>query len=255
MNGTGMSERLSRLVGAPLGRLLGISKSAVYAVLLGSLGGFPIGAVCVRELYSSGRLTLKEAQRLTALSSNASPAFCIATLGSAVLGDRAAGVRLYLCQLVAILIIGAVWRAPKPRSDAPTLNRSSRSVSDVLTDAVGNGAVTMLKICAFAVFFAVIGDLICLGIMRGFGIYAASAAAALTELTLAGRYAAGLEGSAATVITAFAVGWSGISVHMQTASVLSGSGISMSPFRRAKLVQGLLCAVIMYTSSLISSHI
>ena len=42
----------------PLARILRISEGAVSAVVLSFIGGFPVGAKCVRLLYGSGKIDM-----------------------------------------------------------------------------------------------------------------------------------------------------------------------------------------------------
>ena len=244
-NSSGMSARFANIIGRPLGRLFGIDRSAASAILLGALGGFPIGAVCTRELYDSGALTSTDAERLLTFTNNASPAFCIGAVGLSLFGDIGFGVQLYICQLSAALLIGIVQRRRVTPSGVKPRCAANISVSDTVTSAIAGGGATMLKICAFAVFFAVVGDALCSVISRFFGDTSAALSAALCELTLAGRRCAALGGNIPRLICTFAVGWSGMSVHMQTASILSGSGLSMKRYYLCKLLQGLIGTALM----------
>jgi len=245
MNTTGFMARLSARFGKSLGHLLGIRSESMYAVIMGSVGGFPIGAVCVRDLYESGHISKNEAERLLALSSNASPAFCISALGVSLFSDIAVGIKLYVCQLAAMIVIGLFLRKKRCSVSYASINSQKMRLSDAVTEAVATGGITMLKICSFAVFFAVLGDIVCTAVSHISGTVSAAVCASLCELTLAGRYALLLDGKMRAVLAAFAVGWSGLSVHMQTAAVLSSSSISLSLFRRAKLMQGIISAALM----------
>ncbi len=245
INRSGLSLYISSFMGGPVGKLLGIRKEAVYALLLGFVGGFPIGAICVRELYESGILQKNEAEELLGAANNASPAFCIGTLGIAMYKNAGFGIRLYLCQLAAAIVICCICRK-KPESDAPSpIKHTAPTLSDTLTESVTQGGLTMLKICSFAVFFAVIGDAACRVSMYTAGEYAAALCASFFELTLAGQRLCTYPGATSAAICAFAVGFAGLSVHMQTASVLSGSGLSMNHYFKRKLAQGLLSALLM----------
>lgn len=246
INSSGILIRMSEVMGRPLGFIFGVNADTAYVLLIGALGGFPIGAICVRDLYTAGRITADDASRLVAFSSNASPAFCIAVLGISLFGDRVLGIRLYVCQLIPLLVIAFFSRPRHGKSHSIAVIPKRKSISDIITNAISDSGTTMLKICSFAVFFAVAGDILCSAVIKLWGIHSASVCAALFELTLAGRYAASLGGKSAAILAAFAVGWSGISVHMQTASVLSESGISLSFYRKVKLVQGIACAILMY---------
>ena len=64
---------------ASLFRLPGCAGSA--ALLLGLVGGYPIGARTAAELYASGDLTRQEAERLLTFCNNSNPVFLISVLG------------------------------------------------------------------------------------------------------------------------------------------------------------------------------
>ena len=245
INMSGAASHISNIVGTPISRIFKLGKNTASAVLLGVLGGFPIGAVCARALYERGEISKSDAARLIAFTNNASPAFCIGTVGISLFGDVRFGVHLYFCQLAAAFIIGMLG---KGRQTEP-LNHSSpphsKSLSDVACAAISEGGVTMLKICSFAVFFAVVGDCMCLVISHFFGSTAAAVCVSFVELTLAAGKCAALGTDTARIFCAFAVGFSGLSVHMQTASVLSSSGIPMKRYYISKLFQGILSSLFM----------
>ncbi len=242
VNLSGLSGRIARFVGRPLGVMFGISPAAASAIILGTLGGFPTGAVCTRELYENGDITKSEAERLITFTNNASPAFCIGVVGASLFGDTAFGVRLYVCQITAALIIGIVQR--KRACLAYQISRPflGISVSDIINRAVSSSAATMLTICAFSVFFAVVGDALCITLYHCFGETVAALTGAIFELTLGARSCAALGDNVSYILCAFAVGWSGISVHMQISSILSGTKISMRRYYLCKLLQGILTA-------------
>lgn len=249
---SGLSAVISNILGKPVEFIFGIPREAVTAVILGAVGGFPIGAVCVRRLYMSGKLTKSESERLLCFTNNASPAFCIGVIGINFFGSVGFGIRLYLCQLAAAIIIGISGRQRILRNRTAA-TAPKNSISQIITSSISDGGLTMLKICSFAVFFAVAGDIVCLICEHYMGTAVCTVSAALTELTLAARKCAEYGGMAGKLICAFAVGFSGMSVHMQTASVLSDCDISMSAYYKAKFIHGLMCAVFMFISCYVSS--
>ncbi len=247
MNASGMSRSISALIGKPLGWLFGISSPAAYAIVLGALGGFPIGAVCARELYERGDISLEEAERLCAFTNNAGPAYCIGGIGTVLFQDTAFGVRLYLCQLAAAFVIGIAQRKRAYIKVNPSTIKAERlPIAEIFTRAITQGGQTMLKICSFAVFFAIIGDAACMITDRFFGEVGSAIIASLCELTLAGRRCAALEGALSEILCAFAVGYAGMSVHMQVTSILTGSGIRLTRYHICKFIEGILCAFFMY---------
>lgn len=243
---SGLPSVIAKLVGKPVARIFRISEDAVFALILGILGGFPIGAVCVGDLYKKGIIGEREAGRLSAAVSVASPAFCIGAVGG-MFTDVNFGVRLYFCQLLAALTVLFIT---KGTPQVPSVKSVSRPVSAarILTDAVGAGGITMVKICSFVVFFAVIGDVVCTVTEGFFGTYISAAVASFFEITLAVRKSAALSGVSAMLITAFAVGYSGLSVHMQIFSVLGDCRIGKADYLIRRLFQGILTAIFMYIS-------
>ena len=245
---SGLSDIIARIFGKPIKYIFGISEDCACAVILGSLGGFPIGAVCTRELYDSGKIEKYTAERLITFTNNASPAFCIGTLGLTLFSDVGYGIRLYFCQLAAAFLLAIAQRQSISHQRTTLTNQTVQPISDILTSSVTKSGTDMLKICSFAVFFAVAGDALCIVAARFFGDYAAALSASLAELTLAGRRCAIIQTSTSRLLCAFAVGWSGFSVHMQCASVLSDSDIGMRRYYVCKLFQGILCSLFVLIS-------
>lgn len=63
--------------------VFGISPAGAYAVLVGMLCGYPMGAKTTSDLYENGQITKKEAEYLLTFVNQPSPVF----------------VRTYLCQI------------------------------------------------------------------------------------------------------------------------------------------------------------
>lgn len=246
INRTGIISSVSRVIGKPLGYIFGVAPEYIFPIVIGALSGFPVGALCVKELYSSGKITVGEAERLIVLSSNAGPAFCISAVGISAFGSKTLGIKLYLCQLISTVIIGLFIRSRQAFPAVRTQPVKSPKISEAVTSAIESSGITMLKICSFSVFFAVTGDILCALAEKYFGKFTSCVCASFFELTLAARYTSTLRSKPGAIVAAFAIGWAGISVYMQTAAVLSESGISLSLYRRFKLLQGIICAMVLY---------
>ncbi len=245
---SGLPSVLAKLVGKHAARVFRINDNAVCALILGILGGFPIGAVCVGDLYKRGIINERDAGRLSAAVSVASPAFCIGAVGS-MFPDGNFGLRLYFCQLFAAMFILFVTKGT-PQGMSVVSVRRPVSAARILTDAVSAGGITMVKICSFVIFFAVIGDGVCAATEAFLGAHISAAVASFFEITLAVRKSVLLPSLPAMLVTAFAVGYSGLSVHMQIFSVLGDCRISKADYLIRRLLQGILTAVFMYISFL-----
>ncbi len=249
---SGFADQLARPIAPLFRRIFRLPGCGASAFLLGALAGFPVGAVTSRALCEDGRIRHEEAARLCSFTNNAGMAFCVGGIGSALYHDPAVGWRLYFCQLTASILIGIFLGLGKPRPNeilSPTVRRIPPAA--IFVDSVTESALTMLKICAFAVFFGVIGDSLraVIDTLLPENKWLCALALSFCELTKASGLCAGLP-AGSEALCAFAVGFAGLSVHMQIASVLSGSRIRSNLCLKCKLAQGILSAVLVQIGNL-----
>ena len=96
---------------APLFRLPGCAGSAL---LLGLVGGYPIGAKTAADLYRENLVSREEAERLLAFCNNSGPAFIIGAVGSGVFGSVKIGLLLYAVHIFSALAAGLFFRNRYP---------------------------------------------------------------------------------------------------------------------------------------------
>ncbi len=236
-----------RILSKPLSAIFKISSASATAVVCGILCGCPVGASCAATLYKRNMISKSEAETLIAFTSNSGAMFVIGTVGCGMLGSQSAGAILYAVHLLSAVFCACIMRPfTVPSKPHCTKNRAD-SLS--ITDAVANASVTMLKICGFIVVFAVICEILYPAVcllpykMRG-------CAYAVPELTNGVRniniYGSSLREK--MILSAAALGWSGLSIHMQVMSVAKPAGLSMKKFYAAKIAgcvfSAILCAVI-----------
>ena len=77
----GFGEWLSPLLSGLMTPLFRLPGSAGSAVLLGLVGGYPIGARTAADLYRNNLLTREETERLLTFCNNSNPVFLISVLG------------------------------------------------------------------------------------------------------------------------------------------------------------------------------
>ena len=206
-------------------------------LLLGLVGGYPIGPRTTAELYRQGALRRDEAERLLAFSNNSNPVFLISVLGLGVFGSVRVGIWLWLIHLLSALLTGLCFRQYQTGPAGPqNVTRSSPfhtvSFSSALVESVRSACSGMLSVCAFVLFFYVLArPLSALSFPLGPALVGATELFSLTSLLTADRFG--------FVLAAAASGWGGISVLCQTAAVLEGSGLSPRPCVLGKAVQGL----------------
>ena len=94
------TARLSPLLAKPLARLYGLPPEAAPALVLGLIGGYPVGAATACALLSEGVLSREAAERVNRFCNCASPGFCIGLVGLGVFGSAQAGAMLYGIHIV-----------------------------------------------------------------------------------------------------------------------------------------------------------
>ena len=140
---------------ASLFRLPGCAGSAL---LLGLVGGYPIGARTAAELYASGDLTRQEAERLLTFCNNSNPVFLISVLGAGVFGSVRTGLWLWLIHVCAALFTGLLFRGlgRGRKTVPPAISFQAPSLPAAFVSSVRDSAGTMLSVCAFVTFFYVL---------------------------------------------------------------------------------------------------
>ena len=134
----------------PLGYLCAIPKGAESLLLLGLLGGYPVGAQNIRNAVSSGVLDKRAAKRMLGFCNNAGPAFIFGMAG--YLFSRA-GVSwaLWSVHIVSAVLVGIILPG-KVKASCRLINVNNGSF---LTD-VQNSLKTMANVCGWVILFRVV---------------------------------------------------------------------------------------------------
>ncbi len=264
----GLAEYPGRLLERLMGPLFRVRGRCVSALVLGLVGGYPVGARTAAELYKTGQCSRAEAERLLGFCNNAGPAFLLGVVGSGVFGSPRVGLLLMAVHMVSALLVGLIfrfWCAPArgeraARSKAPRVRRAEDGLhpAAVFVGAVRDSCAGVLNVCAFVVLFGVVLRLLELSrvldaLARGLSLlfgplglstpWARRLLGGLLELT--NGVASLPPGEAGSVpMAAFLLGWGGVSVHCQTMSVLRESGLSAAPCVVGKLLHGLISAAL-----------
>jgi len=226
---------------APLWRLLRIPPACAAPLLLGLLGGYPVGATALAGLARSGALSPEEAERALPWCNNTGPGFIVGFAGAGVFGSVRAGLLLYLCHMLAALILafcGGTRRAEAPVSPPFA---GGMSLAEALPECVRNASLNMLSICAYVVFFSVLSSF-----LRAAGV-SSPLVSGILELS---QGVSALRGKPASPCSAalcsFLLGFGGLSVHCQTVCAVSGAGIKCARHFAGRILHGLISALLAF---------
>ncbi len=261
---SGLADRVGRLIEPAARRIFRLPGSAATALILGAVGGYPVGAAAVSELRKSGLLTKQECERLLCFCINSSPAFIIGAVGAGFLGSTTAGIILYIVHLTASLMIGFIMRFKAPKNSAsyaPVRHKHKHyeGITGALVNSVAGSVNGILAIAAFVVLFS---SLTALFTSTGFITFFANLAGSIFpvptsdplfysraitgifEVTNGCAAAAGSFGMLSLILTAVILAWSGLSVQFQVISMVKESGLSTRSFILTRFLHMIFSALL-----------
>lgn len=231
-------------------RLFKINSYALGAFIAGLICGFPTGVKLAKELYLSGKISKNEFERLIGFSNNPSPAFTVGGIGYALRGKISDGILLMLANILASILVGFLFSIGK--KEANNIVENSDFYSFSLVKSVKEASLNTLVSCGFITLFSVLLGIISDFIPCGFLL---TLIASFLELGNAAKIISASKFPYLFKITfsAFALSFSGISVHLQSKSIISDLNISMKKYIIMKLLCGIFSAfTVLATLSLIS---
>lgn len=242
----GAAELLSRYLSKLMQPLFGVTGAGALAFLLGITSGYPIGAVCAANLYTSGECTKSEAERLLAFCNNSGPMFIIGVIGVGIMGSHRLGILLYITHIFSAIICGIIfkgWGRGEKKNILPP-SRAEREIKNAALDigaAVCKSVDTMLMICGFIVIFAVLVAALPETPYKNIIYCFLEITGGLKRLLSSGSIAL-------LPIAAFFTALSGVSVLFQVMAVTAPSGLSIKPYIIGKAVQASVSFVLTYAA-------
>ncbi len=240
---SGLGEAAGALLKRPTAVLFRLPAPAAAPILFAFLGGYPAGAVAVKQLLEEGNITPNDAKRMMHFCVGAGPAFAVAAVGGVMLGNSRAGWVLLLAHLLSAWTVGFAEARRAPLSVAPASLSHHLPLAAAFTSAVGAAVQTLVSMSGFVILFSV-----CLSLADGTGLtafldrYIAGGSvmlAGLLEVT-AGCTAAAGAAVPLLFLVGFFLSFGGLSVHCQVRSILQKHPAVLKDFFLFRLLHGLL---------------
>ena len=224
-------------------KLFKINRNGLYPFMLGLICGFPLGVKSATELYKSGLLSKDEAERIIGFCNNTGPAFLISGIGAGLRKNAFEGLILYISMALSAVLLGIIFGIGK-KVESAKITYKTESFS--FTESIKSAGLGTLFICSFVTFFST-----AVGLLRGaIGesytylmiipfIEVGSATSILSKTKLITK-------KLSLTLTSFAVGFSGLSVHLQSLSYINTTDLSTKRYFMIKLFEGILCMTLTY---------
>ena len=238
-SGLGYSEKIGSLCSPMMKKLFHLPGSAASALLLGLVGGYPVGAQSVISQYRQKQLTSKDAEHLLMFCNNAGPAFIFGVAGQQLLHSPMAGAVLYLIHIASAIMIGILFRpALSTNKDIVPAQTRRPGVFSVLTTSVRQAGQAAVQVCTFVIFFSVLISYLQAFLTRTFFT---TLLLGSVELASGVWILKGINNEAVTFcLISFLLGWGGFCVAFQTLSILDETDLSQGKYLMCKLLHGLI---------------
>ncbi len=223
----------SLLLLSPVECLCGIPKGAGSLLLLGLMGGYPVGAQIVSHAYVSGSISKKDGERMLGFCSNAGPSFIFGMIGS-IFQDIRLCCLLWLTQILSALCVGVLL--PGKSRDSCHITASNKVTPvEALSKAVG----AIAKICGWVILFRCLICVLNKRILKNLPSLLSVCVTGILELSNGcvglGEIGAGLE---RFVLAGALLAFGGFCVSLQTKSVCKG--LSLRYYFPGKALQSII---------------
>lgn len=235
-----LTDGIERRLGF-LFRALGIPGAAAGAFVMGNFCGYPVGALELCAQVRQGRLSRQSGERLLEAVCAPSPAFLCARIGEGLFGKAQAGLLLWG---ICLICHYALYRLGKkrPEDTARVPERPSPPFLPALGEAVGEGAATLLRICAQVLFYS---SLVALLPLWALPDWTRALIGGFFEMTT-GLSALSAPTALSFAAAAFLAELGGLCVLSQILPEAQAAGLSIGKFCLRRMVSALLSGMIAF---------
>ena len=233
-----VADLTAKLLNRPAIKLFKTNGYGLCAVVLGLLGGYPIGARAVAEFYAQKKISRRQAQSLLLWSVNPGPAFVIISIGSFMYTGIKIGIILYASIVIASIITGFTASFFIKEQYVPTVSTEHSQNKSIFSDSVKNASQAMISICSWVVIFSASGALATKYLPSGF----ATAFKALSEVTTGCNTIAMLK--LPIPLTCGILGFGGFAILFQITDYLHKCEVKPQLYLCTRIINGALSAFI-----------
>ena len=273
---TNIVSQLGLILNNYMKPLFNVRGEGSFAFIMGIISGYPVGAKIATNFRKNNICTKEECERLLSFTNNSGPLFIIGTVGILMFKNSTIGILLFITHILACISVGIIFRFWKKnkQSELYNLKNSSKintkkevsfsNLGEVLAESITSSISTILLIGGFVVIFSSIISILqssgilnlistCLSpIANSLNIdttFISSILTGILEITNGINSISNIackKISINIIITAFLLGFGGISVLLQVWSITSKTDLSIKPYLYGKIIQGFLAGFYTY---------
>ncbi|KAA0966619.1 hypothetical protein FQ087_10455 [Sporosarcina sp. ANT_H38] len=224
------------------------------AYVLGSFGGFPVGAVTVTEMMKNGELSQKQSSLLLAACHAPGPMFIIGFVGTELFGNVSAGWKLLAAIHIAnvlFFLLAVLFLHREDDTEIPLSQLPKKVKGMPLLDAIKESSTIIVLVATTVIFFSSLGTVLSTVFTSAFTVemgISKTFALSIFEMTSGVQSATDhFYGSPIfPFLVAAIISMNGMSIHMQVFVIAKTCNISMTPYVIGRIWSVILVPVIFY---------
>lgn len=263
---------LGRFLNKLMKPLFNIRGEGAFGFIMGLISGYPVGAKIACDFRENNICSKEECERLLSFTNNSGPLFIVGTVGICMFGNSTIGLLLLTTHILACITVGIIFRFWKFNKSTFNIDKNSKSnfsknknvtfsnLGEVLGNSITSSISTVLMIGGFVVIFSSI-----ISILKSSGIlnslvyiltplfdfmhidssFIYGILTGLLEITNGISIISNIHIKAISIniiLTAFLLGFGGLSVLLQVLSITSKTDLSIKPYFYGKILHGFLAA-------------
>lgn len=229
-------------------------KRFIKAYVLGSFGGFPVGAVTVSEMTKNVEINRKQGGLLLAACHAPGPMFVIGFVGTELFDNNSMGWKLLLAIHIAnVLFFFITLFFLKVKNDIESTHSpiKKQQSSMPLLDAIKESSNIIILVATTVIFFSSLGIVLATIIASTFSVdtgIVETITLAIFEMTTGVQSATDHFSGLAIypLLIAAIISMNGLSIHIQVAVIAKSAQLSMRPYVLGRLWSIFLVPFIFY---------
>ncbi len=259
-------------------KLFKISGCGAFALIMGFISGYPMGAKITASLYENNQITETEAQKLIMFTNNSGPLFILGTVAVSMFKVPKVGTIILLAHYLSALSIGVLlryYKCPQRKENHKSISikhaltnlkqeyrKNNISIGKLLSRSIKDSMETILMIGGFIILFSVLSKMmeiteissfltkVISPIFNFFNIdnnFIFPITTGILEITNGCKNLSSFTPTiTTTAIAAGIISWGGFSIHAQAIGFLSKTKIKTSLYFISKASQSILSIIYVY---------
>lgn len=273
---TNFANVIGRIFNGFMKPLFNVRGEGSFAFIMGIISGYPVGAKIACNFRQNNICSKEECERLLSFTNNSGPLFILGTIGISMFKNSTIGLLLFITHILACFSVGFIfrfWKKNQTSQDYISSNHTNckktnyatfSNLGEVLAESITSSISTILLIGGFVVIFSSI-----ISILKSSGVLnilettitpffnALNLDTSFIQPILTGflEITNGISSisniackklSINIILSAFLLGFGGISILLQVLSITSKTDLSIKPYIYGKLLHGIFSAIYTY---------